>query len=138
MEWWHVYLFTRLDVVHTMAITLMVIGLILGVISGACWLYTDANTKDIQGGETWRKGWEPWRKGYQVAFIATSTMFLISLAGLIAIPTQKEAAAIYLLPKLAHSDFAKEAQQIPTDAAKLMRLKLEQWIADMEPAKANK
>jgi len=68
----------------------------------------------------------------------TIGLFIFGIVGSVAIPTQKEAAAIYLLPKLAKSDFAKEAQQIPTDAAKLMRLKLESWIVDMEPVKAAK
>lgn len=66
------------------------------------------------------------------------TPIVIFWALFAAVPNQKEAAAIYLLPKLAHSDFAKKAQQIPTDAAKVMRLKLESWIADMDPQKAVK
>jgi len=69
------------------------------------------------------------------AFKITVAVWLFATFAALAIPTQKEAAAIYLLPKLAKSDFTKEASKIPTDAAKLMRLKLESWIADMEPKK---
>ena len=56
---------------------------------------------------------------------------LISCLGTLAIPSQKEAAAIYLLPKLANSDFMGEVQQIPADLAKLLRLYLQDWLNDV-------
>ena len=69
------------------------------------------------------------------AYFASLGAALFFLTGALAIPTQKEAAAIYLLPKLAKSEFASEASKIPTDAAKLLRLKLEQYIAEIDPVK---
>jgi hypothetical protein len=49
-------------------------------------------------------------------------------------PTQKEFAAIYLIPKLANSEtaqtFAKEASTLPVDAVRLMKSKMEQWAED--------
>jgi len=124
MEWYHVYLFTRLDGLNSL-ITLVCIGLLTGaLVTGIMW----GVNSDMYGCENTAKG------AKKVFMRLLLTACLIALIG-VSIPTQKEAAAIYLLPKLAKSDFTKEAAQIPTDAAKLMRLKLESWIADMEPTK---
>lgn len=123
MEWWHVYLFTRLDGMNGLCgVLASVIGItaiaVLCVAPVAMDLVKDRHMAIIK---LWGK--------------VVAAIFTMSLVGYLAIPTQKEAAAIYLLPKLAKSDFAKQAGQIPTDAAKLMRLKLESWIADMESPK---
>lgn len=129
MEWWHVYLFTRLDSV-VLFVCVSAVVLWAGFIGwvAMAFLFSGRETtwqedKVIQKKMAKERCW-------LVIFPAVFTILAL------AIPTQKEAAVIYLLPKLAHSDFAKEAQQIPTDAAKLMRMKLESWISDMEPKKA--
>jgi len=124
MEWWHIYLFTRLDSLNGMFFT---VSVILGIVLLAVVMCLPPILEDL--GDEKQNAFKKWLK------IAVA-VFVFSIVGLVAVPTQKEAAAIYLLPKLAKSDFAKEAQQIPTEAAKLMRLKLESWVADMEPKKA--
>lgn len=133
MEWWHVYLFTRLDSINTLFVTLFAVGLlgtIIAFVGG--WMAHD-----------WAKtfGADDNRE-YTSAFgrLMKAAPILMIVGGLVsvAVPTQKEAAAIYLLPKLTNSDFAKEAQQLPSDMAKLMRLKLESRINDMDPIKAEK
>jgi hypothetical protein len=121
MEWWHVYLFTRLDgVVNVATMTAVFSGIaVLGAGIGSM-MFAQEYMKDEK---------EACNKVLKWSVPAAIAAVVVILA----VPSQKEAAAIYLLPKLANSDFAKEAGQIPTDAAKLMRLKLEAWIADMEP-----
>lgn len=135
MEWWHVYLFTRLTGINVMFGVLVVVSGLFALGTGIGWTIADFNVKDMDSNE---QGWEPWQKAWRAIFKVALPVFLFSLAGTIAVPSQEQAAAIFLLPKLAHSDFAKEAQQIPTDTAKLIRMKLEAWINDMEPKKAEK
>jgi hypothetical protein len=133
MEWWHVYLFTRLDGFNTACSFLFGLGLIATVVAvfGGLMAHDWAKTFGSESNKEYIAGFN------RLVKVAPAVMVVGGLLS-IAIPTQKEAAAIYLLPKLANSQFVTEAQQIPTDAAKLMRLKLEQWIADMEPAKEKK
>lgn len=131
MEWWHIYLFTRLDGLNMMMMILIgasLVGLIwCGIIS---FTYCGSHTSLSED----EKIQLQLRAKLPRLVIGWFLLLLVAIA----IPSQKEAAAIYLLPKLAHSDFAKEAQQIPTNAAKIMRLKLESWITDMEPTKVEK
>ena len=54
--------------------------------------------------------------------------FIFFLLGAILIPTTKEYAAIYLIPKVVNNE---EVQKIPDAALKLFNLKLQQWIGDM-------
>jgi hypothetical protein len=126
MEWWHVYLFTRLDGLNFLIGLLVTISVFAWIIIGIVWF---VNT-DIDNAAAAARA--------KKLFINSAAVPVVLAILMVFVPSQKEAAAIYLLPKLAHSDFAKEAQQLPTDAAKLMRLKLESWIADMEPKKAEK
>jgi hypothetical protein len=122
MEWWHVYLFTRLDGLRNAADPIAFISLFFLIMSGLAIaiFHEDIDTE---------------LPCLKKAVIGLAVVCSFSSFIMLAVPTQKEAAAIYLLPKLANSDFAKEAGQIPTDAAKLMRMKLEAWIAEMDPKK---
>jgi heme/copper-type cytochrome/quinol oxidase subunit 2 len=127
MEWWHVYLFTRLDGIIFTMVALTIVAIVVAVIGGTMMAENRRYNTDGQTDPDYIKGRE---------LVKLSAPFIVFFwIAWIAIPTQKEAAAIYLLPKLANSGFAKEAAQLPTDAAKLMRLKLEAWISDMEPKK---
>jgi len=121
MEWYHVYLFTRLDSLHEVFCFL---GIFLGVLSVIALVFLPLVLHEVQSTGDVKKVY--------AALIGAS---LFSCAGALAIPTQKEVAVIYLLPKLAKSEFASEAQKMPTDAAKLLRLKLEQYIAEIDPVK---
>lgn len=115
MEWWHVYLFTRIDSIKTFFEIVSTFGCIAVAIA-----YFAVFVENLI------KQWQ--------AHLVCLVWFICLILNM-AIPTSKEIAAIYLVPKLAKSDLAKEAQQIPTDAAKLIRLKLESWIADMDNKK---
>jgi hypothetical protein len=56
-----------------------------------------------------------------------ATIFFLSLLCTIFTPSTKEAAAIYLIPKIANNE---QMQKIPDNAAKLLNAKMEQWIDD--------
>ena len=121
MEWYHVYLFTRLD---GLSGAFCFSGILLGVITVIALAFLPILAHEVEDTAILKK----------IYGVLVGTALFFS-AGALAIPTQKEAAAIYLLPKLAKSEFASEASKIPTDAAKLLRLKLEQYIADIDPVK---
>ena len=54
--------------------------------------------------------------------------FLLNITFFTFIPTTKEVAAIYLIPKIANN---KNVQQIPYNTARLLNEKLKEWVADM-------
>ena len=121
MEWWHIYLFTRLDTVKNITevvcvlSSLVVLGIFVAFISFVCAEDTDTAFP------IWVK--KSWTK------ILAAYFFVVFLFA--AVPTQKEAAAIYLLPKLVNSGFAKEMQQLPEEFASALRVKLEAWVDEM-------
>lgn len=51
------------------------------------------------------------------------------------IPTTKQAAAIYLLPKIANNE---QVKQMPDKAAQLLNGKLDEWLDDLRDKKINK
>ena len=126
MEWWHVYLFTRLDALKDIAEStaiLSAIGLVIvGIVYGISYYEYSPVSKHA-------------RPTLKKCTKLICCFFCVGISLWVVVPSQKEAAAIYLLPKLAKSELASEASQIPADAAKLLRLKLESWIAGMEPKK---
>jgi len=121
MEWWHIYLFTRIDTVKSITegvfvlSSLVTLGIFVAFISFVCAEDTDTNFP------IWVK-----KSGTK---ILTTYLFVVFLFA--AIPTQKEAAAIYLLPKLVNSGFAKEMQQLPEEFASALSVKLEAWVEEM-------
>jgi hypothetical protein len=52
---------------------------------------------------------------------------LICIVMAIFIPSTKELAAIYLIPKIVNNE---QVQQVPDAALKLLNLKMEEWIKD--------
>lgn len=127
MEWWQVYLFTRIDSVKCLLVGISIVS----IVTFLAYLLFLIDTQDGSDEEII----SPRVKKY---WSMVGPVAVLSLLLQIALPSQKDIAAIYLLPKLANSNFAKEAQKIPTDAAKLLRLKLESWITDIEPDKEKK
>lgn len=121
MEWYHVYLFTRLGAINFAIGVVFIISAIISIGSLVGVLFKSDDDKVVKC---------LWRFFKKSLFISVPSMLLF-----ISIPSQKDAAAIYLLPKLANSEFAKEAQKLPTDAVKLMQKKLELWISDMDVKK---
>lgn len=122
MEWWHIYLFTRLDVILSVTNGLILITVIGTIITNFIYIFP------VCEGDIPKDHVRPYKKANIFAAMCIGLLLFIKVV----IPTQKEAAAIYLLPKLAKSEFASEASKIPADAMKLIRLKMESWIDDLE------
>lgn len=59
--------------------------------------------------------------------LCAGVFIITSLIGLM-VPTSKEAAAIYLIPKIVNNE---QVQKVPENALKLLNTKMEQWINDM-------
>lgn len=122
MEWWHVYLFTRLDSLNVvLALITMSIAFVVLL---SLWAYFMEDYEDDTVASTLKGNMK-----------MTIILFCISVLANVALPTQKEMAAIYLLPKLANT---QELQQIPKDTAKLLRLQLDSWIEKLSSSEKQK
>jgi len=51
------------------------------------------------------------------------------------VPSTKDFAAIYLIPKIANNE---QVQKVPENLVRLLNTKMEAWITDMTPQKAKK
>lgn len=58
--------------------------------------------------------------------LLSASLLLVCLCGVF-VPSTKEFAAIYLIPKIANNE---QMQKIPDNAAKLLNVKMEEWIKD--------
>ncbi len=117
MTGWDVYWFTRLDAIFVffvfmaimLGITLMTVGIVTSI---------DGEWKKV-------KKW----------FFRGVVAFTVCLLVLMFVPTTKQAAAIYLLPKIVNNN---QVQHIPENFAKLLNAKMEQWIRDTFEEKKDK
>lgn len=117
MEWWQVYLFTRLDNIGT----LFEISSIIGVLILAAYLlYEGQRTSEAEDKEIRKK---PQKKIPLVCFIYMIFPILACLT-----PTEKEAAAIYLIPKITKGDAMQEVSKLPKNMAMLINKKCEEYI----------
>lgn len=117
---WEIYLFTRLDGIRDLFLFLgsLVFGvLFLVAIFYAVWINEDCY-KDKS------KHWKRY-----IGIIAGLAFTLSACVILhVAVPSTKEAAAIYLIPKIANNE---QLQKVPDNALKLLNAKLEAWIKDI-------
>ncbi len=129
MSWWFIYWITRLgDIRATAGVTLFIFAWPTVIFIG---LYLWAKLDN----ESWSDSVsvEDTLK-YFGRFAALSFLIvLFSLSILTFVPRAKEAAAIYLIPKMVNNE---AVQEIPGDAVKLLQLKLDEWINDLSPGKA--
>ena len=121
MEWWHIYLFTRLDVVGGILLGAVLVASMFVLIAVILSVSFYVDRWEETNVSIWVK--KSWTRGL------AAYLFVVFLFA--AVPTQKEAAAIYLLPKLINSGFAKEMQQLPEEFASALRVKLEAWVDEM-------
>jgi hypothetical protein len=115
---WDIYWITRLDSIGCLiGISIIVAIILLAVIAIFYPLFVDEynSNKDI-GRHS---------KTYRVALISLS-IGIVSLALLgTFIPSTKEFAAIYLIPKIANNE---QMKKIPDNAVKLLNAKMEEYI----------
>ena len=120
MSWFDVYLFTRLDILCSIfqgfAIATTIIG---GGVAVVCLMGAIEEQPEIS------------KIGKMALKWAIPFLIFFGL-GSILIPDTKQFAAIYLIPKIANNE---QVQQIPENALKLLNLKFQAWLEDMEPAK---
>ena len=120
MTHFEMYLFTRLDNLCTVlcvtAFSLIVVLILLSIFYGVSRMdrHDDVAEKCLQG----------------VKKTLLPAIVFVLLA--VAVPTQKEAAAIYLIPKLVNNE---QVQDIAGKSLDILTLKLNEWVADLTPAK---
>ena len=122
MTHFEMYLFTRLDTLSITATVLLVLSAALCFFAGVVW-----------GVES--SGYNPSESILMGAKRVCRASFGISVACLllvIAVPTQKEAAAIYLVPKIVNNE---QVQDIAGKSLDILTLKLNEWVADLTLAK---
>ena len=137
MEWWQMYLFTRLEaiscVVDPVAIIASIIALCTWVGYKISKTHYDIAVLKERSYDT--QEWGNWVGVWNFCLKLSFPTAIIAIVLFLAVPTQKEMAAIYLVPKVTHSNAAKELEALPADVAKLLRLKTEQYINDIAPKK---
>lgn len=108
MSGWLIYWITRLDAIQILFIVAtMLCG--MGVLVSMAFY-------DL---EEWKPG-KVWARRFLLIAI-------IPALGLVFVPSTKEAAAIYLIPKIANNE---QVQKVPEQALRLLNAKLEEWIDD--------
>lgn len=122
MSYKFVYLLTRLDILNQYIEAISIISLIGVIIMGiVTLLYFISEKENIY----------PKIKGYIIGFIIM--LFIVSSIQII-VPTTKEAAVIYLLPKMVNNE---EVQKIPQNIFKLLNTKMEEWTNEQLGEKSN-
>ena len=120
LQWWHVYLFTRIDSIIVFMVLFSIAITLAACIHACLSMFYDMAGTSIEDKAVRLK----LRK--QTPYTAATVILLWFSIALI--PNQKEAAAIYLLPKIANSSAAKEAEKLPETLVKLIDAKMEEWI----------
>jgi len=118
---WDIYWITRLDaikglIVGFLTITILIM-IVLAVIVYICW----DEFNEVR----------PLKRTIKI-ITPLIIFFGLSLAF---IPSTKEYAAIWLIPKVANNE---QVQKVPDQVLRLLNLKVEQWINDMTSSKEKK
>ena len=120
---WEVYLFTRLDAVEGLCVFMVFTGLCAMI--PLIIAYFAAEMHELEDDDKVKVRFIKWIKR-SLALIAASVL----IASIV--PNTKEAAVIYLLPKIANNE---QVQKVPENFVKLLNTKMEAWIADFEKDK---
>lgn len=107
-----IYWITRLDSIRALSKAFLVISLFAFLVCVIIYFATLGDKKPFP---------------IQYAMKIASIFLLISALMLVFVPSSKEAAAIYLLPKVVNNE---EVQKIPNNAVKLLNAKMEEWMDD--------
>lgn len=117
-----VYLILKLDSLNNIFIFLMVFSFAVSLFS--FWMASEISSEEEEDLKKCGK--------YSLYSLIAGFIFIILL---VIIPTTKEACTIFLVPKIANSDFAKEAQNIPSDLTKLAEKYIQSKLNDDEDKK---
>ena len=114
-----IYLFTRLESFHGLMGGLIVLSIVSIVGLNICFFLIQ--DKYIFGEEIKKKYLPEITKWIKTSIVLLVLCTIFSIT----IPTTKEAAVIYLLPKVVNNE---QCQQIPINFTKLLNTKMETWI----------
>jgi len=116
---WDIYWITRLDVIGVFFAVLLICyiaALIVGFIATCA-------------GELWNDDcWPVVKKSWKWGIISFIIFMFVSFF----VPSTKQAAAIYLIPKIANNE---HVQKLPDNAMRFLNGKFEEWIEDMTKQK---
>lgn len=110
---WLVYLIVKLDTIRAMSLVFGISGGVVLALLGLVYAIFRADGKSCDG--------------FKKPFKYTIIIFIISTIMITAVPTTKEASAIYMLPKIINNE---HVQKLPENVVKLLNSKLEKWISD--------
>ena len=112
-----VYWITRLDAIQNVC-ECVAIGMVFITLG-----YIIVRIYEAVEGET-----ENFRKLCKLFRVGVVLLVIFSILATF-IPSTKEAAAIYMLPKIANNE---DVQEIPANVAKILNQKLREWLDDFE------
>lgn len=127
MTGWTIYWITRLDGLQNLSNGMVIIG------SGVA-LFLLAGLVSIMGGGCGHDDSEKvdFSKWFKRLLMPSLLCIITGIIGSVFLPTTKEAAAIYLLPKIVNN---QQVQELPDNALKFLNAKLEEWIDENKPKK---
>jgi hypothetical protein len=110
MTGWEIYWITRFDGIHTMATVTAILACMCLLMTIVAWFNWEDVHKDVKAA---LRRWIP----------GVAVLFVLAVITVTIVPTTKEAAAIYILPKIINSEFASET--LPADMRELYKLAIE-------------
>lgn len=122
-----VYAFTRLDSIKALFVFSAIVSL-LGVIVASGVLSISLSDGNSVRSEPWWQSTKKWL--VRGVFVSVASLTFCSL-----IPSTKDMAAIYFLPKIANNE---QVQQVPDKALHLFNAKLDEWINDIRNKEGHK
>ena len=126
MSSWLVYVFVKLDTITTLLSSVLIATTLLLCISFVGIVLTYSEDEYGNGNKKQMKTslcvWLRWAKRGVIILIITAILY-------IAIPNSKQFAVIYLVPQIATNT---DVQQLPSDIAKLLRHKMNEWLGTIE------
>lgn len=120
MSTWDVYWFVKLDDLCVFFTACFVVFIVLLVGLSLEWSLSELN-----GEENVPK---ILKKRWKVALIGLCIFVPLRIFT----PTTKQAAVIYMLPKIVNNE---QVQKIPANFVKVLNTKMEEWLGQFEPAK---
>ena len=124
MSNWTIYWLTRLDVINAIC---TVSGVLLGIGSLSLIIFCIISASNSYDKDEYKMCLRIRKWVFPLTFIC------IAIA--VFVPSSKEFAAIYLIPKIVNNE---QVQQIPDKGLSLLNSKLDQWLDDIRKEKEKK
>lgn len=115
MSMWLMYLVIKLNTMQTLCATTLIISVIIVVFIGGVWLDKGAHDDELEG--IWK----------HIRFYLLIPLFALIL--LIILPTTKQVAAIYFIPKVISN---KQVRKMPDKIVKLANSWMDEQIKDIK------